>query len=168
MNRATTGPGLGAAMEARLRRRTIWIATTVLVLATAHFADHVFRGRLVVSRKLNPTWDHSGWPFEARLSPFTVSLVVVYVLLLCGLTLTLRGRMAAGYWLLTAVTLGGIVTVVHFVPGPRTETPRVIHDTYPFPVAGVIAVAVTFAIVLALIAMAAHAVDVRRQSGRWR
>lgn len=43
---------------------------------------------------------------------------------------------------------------IHFVPGPRTETPAVIVGTYDEPALGVAAVVVTFAIVVCLIAMA--------------
>jgi hypothetical protein len=149
------------------RRRTIGIAVVVAILATVHFADHVVRGRLVHSRHLSPLWDHSGWPFEDRFSPFTVSLVAVYGLLLTGIVFTGRGRLAAGYWLVTAVVLAGIVVFVHFVPGSRTETPAVILDSYDEPAIGIPAVLITFAIVVSLVVMAVNAVVVARRSGRW-
>jgi hypothetical protein len=139
----------------------------VLVLGTAHFIDHAVRGRLVHSRHLNAAWDHSGWPFESRFSPFTMSLIAVYGLLLTGIVLTRRERLRAGYWLITAVILAGIVIFVHFVPGPRTETPAVIMGSYDQPSIGIPAVVDTFAIVAALIAMAYNAVYVARRSGRW-
>ena len=142
------------------------VAVVVTVLATVHFVDHVIRGRLVHSRGLNPAWNHSGWPFEDRFSPFTVSLVVVYGLLLTGIALTRRGRFWGGYWLATAVVLGGIVTFVHFV-GSRAETPAVILASYDNPAAGVPAVFITFAILLSLVVMAFPAIDVARRSRRW-
>jgi hypothetical protein len=146
--------------------RMIRVAVTVTVLATAHFADHVIRGRLVHSRGLDPAWNHSGWPFEDRFTPFTVSLVVVYGFLLTGITLTRRGRLWAGYWLGTALVLGGIVTFVHFV-GARAETPAVMLASYDNPAAGIPAVFLTFVILLSLIVMAVTAIDAARQSRRW-
>ncbi len=152
--------------DAAPRGRMIRVAVVVTVLATAHFVDHVIRGRLVHSRGLDPAWNHSGWPFDDRFSPFTVSLVVVYGLLLTGIVLTRRGRFWAGYWLATAVVLGGIVTFVHFV-GSRAETPAVILASYDNAAAGVPAVVVTFAILLGLVVMALTAIDVARRSRRW-
>lgn len=149
------------------RRRTLRIAVVVAILATVHFVDHAVRGRLVHSRNLDPLWNHSGWPFEGRFSPFTVSLAVVYGLLLIGIVLTRRGRTWAGYWLATAVVLGGVVAFVHFVPGSRTETPAVILGTYDEPAIGIPAVLITFAIVVCLIVMAVNAVLVARRSERW-
>src|ERR671921_46555 len=152
--------------DAAFKGRMIRVAVAVTVLATAHFADHVIRGRLVHSRRLDPAWNHSGWPFEDRVSPFTVSLVVVYGLLLTGIALTRRGRLWAGYWLATALVLGGIVTVVHFL-GSRAETPAVILASYDNPAAGIPAVFITFAILLSLLVMALTAIDVARKSRRW-
>ena len=157
-----------APLDERIRANFIHIALTTLALATVHFADHAVRGWLVVDRKLDPHWNHSGWPFQARVSPFTFSLVLVFALLLGGAILTRRRKLWAGYWLTAAVILAGVVTMVHFVPGPSTETPTVIYRSYgDNSIAGVLAVVITFAIVVALIVMAAHAVWARRRSGRW-
>jgi hypothetical protein len=150
-----------------LRRRLNAVAALVAVLATAHFVDHIIRGRLVVERGLDPSWNHSGWPFQPRFSPFTASLLLVYTLLLGGIVFTSRGRLWAGYWLTAAILLGAIVTQVHFVPGPSTEYPSVIVDTYAVQAAGYTAVLIVVAIIAALAAMAAQAVWVRRVSGRW-
>jgi hypothetical protein len=157
----------GLSARAGDRHRTIRIAVVVAIFAAVHFVDHAVRGRLVHSRNLNPLWDHSGWPFESRFSPFTVSVVVVYGLLLAGIVLIGRGRMWAGYWLATAVVLGGIVVFVHFIPGSRTETPAVILGSYDEPAIGIPAVLITFAIVVSLVVMAVNAVLVARRSGRW-
>jgi hypothetical protein len=156
-----------SALEERLRRRLIGVAAVTAVLATLHFTDHVIRGQLVLDRGLEPAWNHSGWPFQARFSPFTISLIVVYGLLLGGIVLTLREKLWAGYWLVTAILLGAIVTQVHFGPGPNTESPSVIIDSYGSRAVGIPAVLVTFAIAATLIVMAAQAVWVRRVSGRW-
>jgi hypothetical protein len=96
-----------------------------------------------------------------------VRLILVYGLLLGGIVLTVRGRVWAGYWLVTAILLGAIVTRVHFVPGPNTESPSVIIDTYGSRAVGITAVIITFAIAASLIMMAALAIWVRRVTGRW-
>jgi hypothetical protein len=66
-----------------------------------------------------------------------------------------------------AIVLGAIVTQVHFIPGPNTEYPSVIVDTYGSPAAGIPAVIIVLAIVAALVFMAGQAIWVRRLSGRW-
>jgi hypothetical protein len=161
-----TNPG-ASALETRLRRRLIGVAAVTAVLATLHFADHVIRGQLVLDRGLDPGWNHSGWPFQPRFSPFTASLIVVYGLLLGGIVLTHRQQVWAGYWLVAAILLSGIVTQVHLGPGPNTESPSVIVDTYSTRAVGITAVIITFAIAVTLIVMAAQAIWVRRVSGRW-
>jgi hypothetical protein len=161
-----TNHGVNASEEV-LRRRLIGVAATTAILATLHFADHVIRGQLVLDRGLDPAWNHSGWPFQPRFSPFTISLILVYGLLLGGIVLTLRNQVWSGYWLVTAILLGAIVTQVHFGPGPNTESPSVMIDTYGTHALGIAAVTITFAIAATLIMMAAQAVWVRRVSGRW-
>ncbi len=153
--------------DQQLHRRFILLAAVTAVLATLHFIDHAIRGQLVVDRGLNPAWNHSGWPFQPRFTPFTVSLVLVYGLLLGGIVLSLRGRAWAGYWLTAAIILGAVVTQVHFVPGPSTETPGVILATYGNWAFGLPAVIVTFGIVVTLVFMAVQAIRVRRLSRRW-
>ena len=155
------------ASEEQLRRRLIGAAAVTAVLATLHFTDHVIRGQLVLDRGLDPAWNHSGWPFQARFSPFTISLILVYGLLLGGILLTLREQVWAGYWLVTAILLGAIVTQVHFGPGPSTESPSVIVNTYGSRALGIVAAIVVFAVAATLIVMAAQAIWVRRISGRW-
>jgi hypothetical protein len=106
------------------------VAAVTAVRATLHFADLVIRGQLVLDRGLDPGWNHSGWPFQPRFSPFTASLIVTYGLLLGGIMLPCRQQVWTGYWLATAILLSGIVTQVHFGPSPNTESPSVIVDTY--------------------------------------
>jgi hypothetical protein len=150
------------------RRSLLVLGTVTTVLAGMHLADHVLRGEHVVREHLDPNWNHSGWPFTSTVSPFSFSLVIVTSVLLMGLWRTVRGKAWAGYWLAASMVLGAIVTVVHFVPTPTQESPSVIYDSWPGqPVMGALAVAVTFAIVGALILMGINAVRVRRRSGRW-
>jgi hypothetical protein len=156
------GPG-----ELALRRRLVAVAAVTAVFGGLHFVDHVVRGRLVVDRGLNPAWDHSGWPFEARFSPFTVSLTLVSVLLLGGILFTLRGRLWAGYWLGVATVLCLLVMQVHFLGGARSEFPSVIYGTYGRAVPGGVALADLAATIASLLVMAVNAVQVRRVSGRW-
>jgi hypothetical protein len=166
MASARTDPGVNASEDV-LRRRLIGVAALTAALATLHFTDHVIRGQLVLDRGLEPAWNHSGWPFQARFSPFTVSLILVYGLLLGGIVLTLRRQVWAGYWLVTAILLGAIVTQVHFGPGANTESPSVVIDTYGNLAVGITAVTIVFAIAGTLVVMAAQAIWVRRVSGRW-
>jgi hypothetical protein len=166
MSRVPTGPDTSTG-DGVLRGRLIAAAAVVAGLATLHFADHVIRGWLVTDRGLDPAWNHSGWPFQPRITPFTISLLLVYALLLGGIFFTRRGQLWAGYWLGAAIVLGAIVTQVHFVPGPNTEYPSVIVDTYGSPAAGIPAVIIVLAIVAALVFMAGQAIWVRRLSGRW-
>src|SRR5918997_3883804 len=87
----------------RLRRRLLVAAATVTKFGILHHIDHVVRG------------NHSGWPFQEAVTPFTFSLLI-YALLLPGLYLTARGRLMAGYWLFTALVGLALVVWVHFVP----------------------------------------------------
>jgi len=152
------------------QRRLIILAAAITALALLHHLDHVVRGDLVLAYALPAFWNHSGWPFQPRVTPFTASLAI-YLLLVPGIVFTLRGRLWAGYWLGTAVVLEAIIFVVHFLPGPRTETPRVIYSTYARSIesagAGILALVVVFAIVVLLLLLALQAIRVRRLSGRW-
>lgn len=167
----TTRPLLDAA-PARTsgdRRSLLRFGAVTTVLATLHLTDHVLRGERVVHEHLDPTWNHSGWPFQESVSPFTFSLVIVLSALLGGLLLTVRGRAWAGYWLATSVLLEAIVVVVHFLPTARQESPAVIYGSWPGqPVLGALAVAVTLATAASLAGMGVNAVRVRRRSGAWR
>ena len=87
---------------AKLRTWLLIAAASVTIFGIFHHVDHVIRG------------NHSGWPFEQEVTPFTFSLLI-YALLVPGLYLTWRGRLMAGYWLFTAAALFALVTSVHFV-----------------------------------------------------
>jgi hypothetical protein len=65
------------------RRGLLALGCVVTVLAVLHHVDHVVRG------------NHSGWPFQEAVTPFTFS-VLIYALLLPGIYMNLRGRVAAG------------------------------------------------------------------------
>jgi hypothetical protein len=156
--------------EDRIRRLLLGAAVLVTVLALTHHADHVIRGELVSDHGLDVRWNHSGWPFRPSVTPFTFSLAV-YAILLPGIVLTLRRRVWAGYWIVASIVLAAVIVVVHFLPGPRTETPRVIYESYERSsgraLAGALAVADVLVIVVALGALFLLAVRARRISGRW-
>ena len=118
-----------AAADGAMRRRLVVPAAVAAALGALHFADHVIRGRLVVEHGLDPVWNHSGWPFQPEVTPFTFSLVAVSLILLGGIYFTLKGPLWAGYWLGAALVLGALVTQVHFLAGPNSESPRVIYET---------------------------------------
>lgn len=150
----------------RLRRRTLLLAWITVAVATLHFLDHVIRGYYVIDHGLDPSWNHSGWPFLPQFTPFTASLIGVYGVLGVGIWLTSRSRVGARYWLVTALLLGALVVWVHFL-GARAETPAVIYRSWGNPVAGVVAVVNTVAVIAAVLAMGLNAVVAGARSG-WR
>ncbi len=156
--------------ETALRRRLVVTAAVVAVAAALHLADHVIRGELVDDHALIREWNHSGWPFRDQVTPFTPSLLIP-VIFLGGIVLTLRRRLWAGFWLGWATVAATVVVVVHFVPGPRTETLGVIYRSYvrggAGSLAGALALLVMAVILAGLAALIAHAVRARRASGRW-
>ncbi len=132
-------------MRARLRSWLLIVAAGVTIFGILHHVDHVVRG------------NHSGWPFQEPVTPFTFSLVI-YVLLLPGLYLTAKGRLMAGYWLFTAVVGLALVVWVHFIPSRDYEAPIAdIYAVYGSPLAGVFALVVLagLATSLAILAIAA-------------
>lgn len=134
------------------RRSLLGLATTAMVFSLLHHADHVVRG------------SHSGWPFEAEVTPFTFSLVI-YALILPGIYLTARGRSIAGYHLFVAV--GGLVMLgfVHFVPVGGHEAPiSDIYEAYSSPVAGALALAVLAGLLTSVALLALVALGSRRAS----
>ena len=158
----------GVDSSATDRRTFLLLGWSVLVLAVVHLADHALRGERVHDHGLNPSWDHSGWPFKSAVTPYTFSLVLVLAILVVGLWGTYAGRLRAGYWLGAAIVLGALVTLVHFVPTRQQETPSIIFRSWVgLPTVGVVAVAVTFAIVVMLLILAVTAVRIGRRTGRW-
>lgn len=153
----------GSRAEA-LRRRLLYGAVILIGLGLLHHTDHVIRGDLVVENGLNRDWNHSGWPFQDEVNPFTASLAI-YLLLVGGIVLTLRRRAVANYWLGAGIVLGTVLFVVHFLPGrATTEWPSVIYQTYGSPLPGALALLVLFALLAVLILQVVYAIRLRRDS----
>ena len=132
-------------MRERFRRGLLVMGAATTIFGVLHHVDHVVRG------------NHSGWPFRSEITPFTFSLLV-YALLLPGLYMNLRGRLAAGWWLFTAVVALALVTFVHFLGGEEREAPiRDIYMVYDSPVAGLLALAVLAALLVSLVVLVATA-----------
>src|SRR5215218_3518201 len=74
----------------KLRTWLLVAALSVTTFGFFHHLDHVVRG------------NHSGWPFEEVVTPFTFSLLI-YALLPPVLYMTWGGRLMAGYGLFTGV-----------------------------------------------------------------
>lgn len=138
------GAAAGVAGVERWRRGLLALGCVVTVLAVAHHVDHVVRG------------NHSGWPFEEAVTPFTFSLLI-YALLLPGISMNLRGRVAAGWWLFVALVGLALVFSVHFVGADREAPIRDIYAVYEGPVGGVLALVVLYGLVLGLVALVATA-----------
>ncbi len=136
----------------RLKRWLLVAATGTTIFAIMHHTDHVVRG------------NHSGWPFEEAVTPFTFSLLI-YALLLPGLYLTTKGRLMAGYWLFTAVVGLALVVWVHFVPTGDYEAPiEDIYAVYGSPLAGLLALAVLTGLVSGLVTLVIVAIQGLRSS----
>jgi hypothetical protein len=131
----------------------IWLlisAGCTTVFGIMHHVDHVIRG------------NHSGWPFEQAVTPFTFSLLI-YALLLPGLYLTAKGRLMARYWLFTAVVGLALVVWVHFIPRGDYEAPiEDIYAVYGSPLAGLFALLVLAGLVTSLAVLAIAAIQALR------
>lgn len=158
--------------DGSLRRRLIFLASAFAVLALLHFVDHAIRGELVVSRGLDPDWNHSGWPFNTDTDKpyiFPLSFLAVFSLVLGGIFFTLRGRLWAGYWLAISIALAAFLLFIHFVgfSSGAAETPGVICGSYPDQVPGILALTDLFGMFAVLFALAFQAVKTRQRSGHW-
>ena len=128
----------------RWRWVLLMLGCVVTAFGFLHHVDHVVRG------------NHSGWPFVEEVTPFTFSLLI-YALLLPGIYMNLRGRVAAGWWLFTAAVALALVMFVHFLGGEEREAPiRDIYGAYGNPVWGVLALVVLFAALRAVLARRAR------------
>jgi hypothetical protein len=139
----------GQPVRAKLRTWLLIAAASVTIFGFFHHVDHVGRG------------NHSCWPFEEELTPFTFSLLI-YPLLLPGLYLTWRGRLMAGYWLFTAAVLLALVTSVHFVGEEREAPIGDIYAVYDSPVVGFLALADLTVLIASLGVLAAVAIQALR------
>jgi hypothetical protein len=99
---AGTGGTTKLAAWGGYRRWLLVFASAATVFGLMHHTDHVIRG------------NHSGWPFQAEVTPFTFSLLI-YALILPGIYLTARGRSVPGYHLFVAVVGLALLGFVHFV-----------------------------------------------------
>ena len=141
-------------VRTKLRTWLLVAAACATIFAILHHVDHVIRG------------NHSGWPFQEAVTPFTFSLLI-YALLLPGLYLTARGRLMAGYWLFTAVVGLALVVSVHFVPTGDYEAPiEDIYAVYGSPLAGLLALVVLTGLVSSLVTLAIAAILALRSAKR--
>src|SRR4028119_640681 len=150
-------------MHARARARPVgtklrtWLlvaAAGVTIFAILHHVDHVIRG------------NHSGWPFQEAVTPFTFSLLI-YALLLPGLYASSKGRLIAGYALVTAVVGLSLVVGVHFVPTRDYEAPiEDIHAVYGGALAGSFALVVLVGLVISLAMLVVLAIWSLRSADR--
>lgn len=162
----------GEVRDTRLRRRLVLLAAAAAVLALLHFVDHAIRGEAVVSRGLNPMWNHSGWPFDNHTDKpyiFPISFVVVFGLLLGGILFTVRGRLWAGYWLGTSVALTAFLLFIHFVGFSKgaAETPSVIAMSHEDAVLSISALVILFGLIVVLLVLAVQAARTRQRYRRW-
>ena len=138
--------------QAKLRIWLLVLAGCTTVFGFMHHVDHVVRG------------NHSGWPFERAVTPFTFSLLI-YALLLPGLYLTAKGRLMPRYWLFTAVVGLALVVWVHFVPTGDYEAPiDDIYAVYGSPLAGLFALVVLVGLVTSLAILAIASAQALRES----
>jgi hypothetical protein len=136
------------------RRWLLVFATGAVVFGLMHHADHVIRG------------NHSGWPFQPEVTPFTFSLLI-YALILPGIYLTARGRSIPGYHLFVAVVGLALLGFVHFVPTGDHEAPiRDIYMIYESPLAGMFALGVLAGLIASVAALGAAAIGAIRARSR--
>lgn len=148
--RTAGGTSLAQVAPERTRRRLLFFAGAALVFSLLHHADHVIRG------------GHSGWPFEAEVTPFTYSLLI-YALVLPGIYLTARGYKIAGYHLFVAIVGLALLGFVHFVPLGDYEAPIYdIYMVYGNPLAGLFALVVLAGLITSVALLAVTALGALR------
>ncbi len=134
----------------RSRRRILVLAVAATIFSVLHHADHVIRG------------NHSGWPFEETVTPFTFSLLI-YAFILPGIYLTARGRSIAGYHLFVAVAGLMLIGFVHFVPVGDYEAPMDdIYAVYDSPLVGFLALVILAGLVTNVALLAIFALKALR------
>ncbi len=136
------------------RRWLLVFASGAVVFSLMHHADHVIRG------------NHSGWPFQAEVTPFTFSLLI-YALILPGIYMTARGRSVPGYHLFVAIVGLALLGFVHFVPTEDFEAPvQDIFMVYETPLAGTIALGVLAGLIASVAALGVVALGAIRARSR--
>jgi hypothetical protein len=105
-----------------LMPRIVVLATLATILGFLHHVDHTVRG------------NHVGWPVTEQVTPFTPSLLV-YPVLLGGISLARRGSVGARYWLISGAAMLLLVLAVHFDPAPEGESIPDIYVPYADPAA---------------------------------
>jgi len=145
----SAGDVTAGALRRQLRRSLLILGCVVTVFGLLHHLDHIIRG------------NHSGWPFQETVTPFTFSLLI-YALILPGLYATWRGHMVAGYHLFVALVGLALVFSVHFVGEEREAPVSDIYEVYGSPVAGLLALVVLAGLFLGLAALAVVAFRAHR------
>ncbi|CAN5325597.1 hypothetical protein BH24ACT19_BH24ACT19_18360 [soil metagenome] len=141
--------GRDAARE-QSRRALLSFAVAATAFSVLHHADHVTRG------------NHSGWPFEEAVTPFTFSLLI-YAFILPGIYLTARGHSIAGYHLFVAVAGLVLIGFVHFVPVGGHEAPMDdIYAVYDSQLAGLLALVILAGLVTSVALLAIFALKALR------
>ena len=150
MNAKAEGQPVGA----KLRTWLLVAAASTTIFGIMHHVDHVVRG------------NHSGWPFQEEVTPFTFSLLI-YALVLPGLYLTAKGRLMARYWLFTAIVGLTLVVWIHFVPTGVYEAPvEDIYGVYGSPLVGLLALDVLAGLVINIVVLAIVAIQALRSTKR--
>ncbi len=146
-----------AGTQPKQAKSRIWLlvlAGCTTVFGFMHHFDHVVRG------------NHSGWPFERAVTPFTFSLLI-YALLLPGLYLAAKGHSTSRFWLFTAIVGLTLVVWVHFIPTGDYEAPiDDIYAVYGSPLAGLFALAVLVGLVISLATLAIASAQTLRLTKR--
>jgi uncharacterized membrane protein YhaH (DUF805 family) len=145
---------MGLAARGGYRRWLLIFASAAILFSVMHHTDHVIRG------------NHSGWPFQAEITPFTFSLLI-YALILPGIYLTARRHSIPGYHLFVAIVGLALLGFVHFVPTGDYEAPiQDIYMVYENPLAGMLALGVLAGLITSVAALAIVALGaIRAGSG---
>lgn len=150
------------------KQSMITLGWVTFLLAAVHLADHALRGDRVHDLNMPAAWDHSGWPFQPELTPYTLSL---------GGSDLNSGAGPLGH--LQEPPLGWILARRRSRPWryrhnrslPSNGEARKSGGDLRFvgrqELVGAAAVKVTFAIVVALILMVANAIRVGLKTRRW-
>ncbi|MBA2511542.1 MAG: hypothetical protein H0V28_08690 [Rubrobacteraceae bacterium] len=151
---AGTGGMAGLAARDGYRRGLLVFASAAVVFGLMHHTDHVIRG------------NHSGWPFQAEVTPFTFSLLI-YAIILPGIYLTARRHSIPGYHRFVALVGLALLGFVHFVPTGDYEAPiQDIYMVYEGPLAGMLALVVLAGLITSVAALGIVALGAIRARSR--